>query len=106
MLAGGLGTLAFSVLAVSVVGGTRLKRDPDDRFWRRMLIPVAGGFAAMPVADDYQAKWGAAFLGTLQVAASVTTIAGATIMLRHPRPITAFATPTRDGAHVSVAFRF
>ena len=102
----GVATLGATVLAASIVGGTRLRNDSDDPFWRRMVIPIVGGYAAMPATDRYQAKWGAAFLSTVQVAALASTIGGLAIMRRTPRPMTAMALPTRGGAQVSFMARF
>jgi len=98
--------LGASIIGATVVAGTRLNERPGDPFFRRLLIPVVGGYAAMPATDKYIQKWGGAFLGTLQTAALASTVAGLTIMRRHPRRFTAMALPTMVGARLSLAGRF
>lgn len=105
LLAAGLGTLGATTLTMGIVGGVALRRAPGDPFWRRMLIPVGGGFAAMPETESYSAKWHSAVVGTLQVAAVGLTVAGTAIMLR-TRPLSVTGFPTPGGARISFAVRF
>lgn len=105
LLATGAATLATTSLAASIIGATRIRESPKDPYWRRMVIPISGGLAAIPSTDQYLRKWGAAFLSTVQMAALISAVAGLAISSR-ARPITAMALPTRGGAQVSFAFRF
>ena len=106
LLSAGLGVMGTTTLLVGTISGFSLRNKPGNRFHRRMLIPLAGGFLAMPVAESYMAKWVAALVGTLQVSAVGMTIAGALILRKTRQPIAAAAFPMRGGAQASFAFRF
>lgn len=112
MVWAGSGTFALAYLLSAAGGGGHLDEPEDENqraFGRRMLIPVVGGFLAMPKARSYFGMWVAGVAGGLQLTGVTLLAAGVGIRRRAKRSEhlpAVWATPTRSGMHVSLAMRF
>ena len=115
-ISGGI-TLASYIVTLSI-GASRAsdaRQSPDKfddpqrvgAFGRRLTIPFVGGFLAMPKARTYVGAWGAGVASMVQIAGLSTAIVAATLdRPAHRRRTTLSATPTRDGAQVTMTMRF
>ena len=104
-------TMAFGASRLSDAKNSPEKFDDPERsraFGRRMMVPVVGGFLAMPKAGSYTRAWGAGLASMFQVTGLTTAIVAGVLDRREEdrRRAHVSAMPTRDGAQVTISMRF
>lgn len=102
---GAVGALTYLVtasIAKGSAGGISLGR-------RRMLIPLVGGFMAMPHSERYVQMWARGASSAIQLASAAAVVGGAIGLHRdrvRKRQASLAVIPTRDGPRITFAMRF